>query len=93
MIVVLYLKICCSVGVTQATSGMDYEFANINSSVRIFNFTISPSATKSFEVTIIDDNIAEFWREYIRLELFVYGFTGIDFVDRSYIHIEDNDGR
>ena len=90
MIAVLYLKICFVIG---ATTGMDYEFANINSSVRIFNFTISPNTTRSFEVTIIDDNITEYWREYIRLELFVYGFTGIDFVDRRVIDIEDNDGR
>ena len=72
---------------------MDYEFANINSSVRIFNFTISPNTTRSFEVTILDDNIAELWREYIYLRLHVYGFTGIDYVGGKVIYIDDNDGK
>ena len=74
---------------------MDYEFANINASLheRIFNFTISPDATRSFEVTIIDDNIAEVRREYTQIHLYAYGFTGIDYIDSRLICIEDNDGK
>ena len=71
---------------------MDYEFANISESVDIFNFTISPNSTRRFEVTIINDNIAEFWRENIHLGLYVYGLTGVDYIGGVYISIDDDDG-
>ena len=72
--------------------GMDYEFPTINETSNIFNFTISPGTTRSFEVVIVDDSIAEFRRKLIFYNLYVYGFTGIDYIDRRSIHIEDNDG-
>ena len=88
-----YLKMCCSVGLGRPTVGMDYEFANINSSVRNFSFTLYPKATTSFEITIIDDNIAEYWKEHIAIDLFVYGLTGIDPVSGTFINIHDDDGK
>ena len=71
---------------------MDYEFPTINETSNIFNFTISPGTTRSFEVVIIDDSIVEFHREFIFYDLYVYGFTGIDKIDQRNILIEDNDG-
>ena len=69
---------------------MDYEFPSINETSNIFNFTISPGTTRSFEVVIIDDSIAEFRRKFIFHDLNVYGFTG--YIGRTYIYIVDNDG-
>ena len=71
---------------------MDYEFPTINEISNIINFNISPGTTRSFEVVIIDDSIAEFHREYFYYDLYAYGFTGIDYIDRRSILIEDNDG-
>ena len=82
---------CCPSDPFSAIPGMDYKFANINTSVRIFNFTISPYTTRSFEVAIIDDNIAEWRRKIIFCRL--YDFIGIDYIDSRQILIEDNDGK
>ena len=71
---------------------MDYEFPTINETSNIFNFTISPGTTRSFEVVIVDDSITEFRRKYLSYNLYVYGFTGIDFIGQRFITIKDNDG-
>ena len=71
---------------------MDYEFPTINETSNIFNFTISPGTTRSFEVVIIDDIIVEFRRERFYFNLYVYGLTGIDNIGQRPIIIEDNDG-
>ena len=71
---------------------MDYEFPTINETSNIFNFTISPGTTRSFEVVIIDDSIVEFRRERFYFNLYVYGLTGIDRIGQRSIIIEDNDG-
>ena len=79
-----------------AIPGMDYKFANINTSVRSFNFTISPDTTRSFEVTIIDDNIAERRRKILFCQLYAnYGFIGIhsNIIGFRQVLIEDNDGK
>ena len=76
-----------------AIPGMDYKFANINTSVRSFNFTISPDTTRSFEVTIIDDNIAEWRRKIIVCQLYAnYGIHS-NIIGFRQVLIEDNDGK
>ena len=71
---------------------MDYEFPTINETSRIFNFTISPGTTRSFEVVIVDDSIVEKRKRVLYYSLYVYGFTGIDYIGGRNILIEDNDG-
>ena len=78
-------------GLGTAIPGIDYEFPTINETSKIFNFTISPGTTRSFEVVIIDDSIAEFHRKFIFYNLFVYS-TGIDYIGQRNILIVDNDG-
>ena len=78
--------------VLNAIPRMDYEFPTINETSNIFNFTISPGTTRGFEVVIVDDSIPEFHREVFCCYLYVYGFTGIDYIDKRCIRIEDNDG-
>ena len=75
---------------------MDYEFQNITVSLNVFNFTISAGATRSFDLTIIDDNIAE-RHGFDRLGLIgfyvgVYDSNGMNFCDYDHIYIEDDDG-
>ena len=84
--------------------GVDYEFQNLTNVTHTFNFTISPGATRSFNLTVIDDDIAEY-RQYhnedesVVYELGVYGSFGVYgslkqlFCDYGYIYIEDNDGK
>lgn len=68
-------------------------FQNVTESQSVFDFIISPGATRSFELIIIDDNIAEFHRKEIDYDLYVHGFNGIDYIDRKTIYIKDNDGK
>ena len=74
-----------------------FENINFTASLHIFNFTISAGATRTFDLTIIDDNIAEhsyYYRERIYIDLLVYESDGgTDYCDSYYIHIEDNDGK
>ena len=72
---------------------MDYKFANISATVNIFNFTISPGATRSFEMTIINDNIAEYRRKFLTHELHMYSSLGVEYVATRYIYIDDDDGK
>ena len=77
-----------------------FENINFTASLHIFNFTISAGATRTFDLTIIDDNIAEdddyyyYYRERIDINLLVYESDGgTDYCDSYNIHIEDNDGK
>ena len=67
-----------------------FENINFTASLHIFNFTISAGATRTFDLTIIDDNIAEYYyyHECIYITLLVYESDGgTDYCD-SY-----NDGK
>ena len=81
---------------SDSTSAMDILFPNHNFTVNPFyNFTMALRETRCFEITIIDDNIAE--REhYFYLDLGYY--VGNDSDIRRYcgyrdIDIYDNDGK
>ena len=81
---------------SDSTSAMDILFPNHNFTViPFYNFTMAPRETRCFEITIIDDNIAE--REhYLHLELGYY--IGNDSDTRRYcgsrnIYLYDNDGK
>ena len=73
-----------------------FENINFTASLHIFNFTISAGATRTFDLTIIDDNIAErdyyYNRIYIALQVYESG-GGTGYCDSYYIYIEDNDGK
>ena len=73
------------------------ENFNFTASLHDFNFTISAGSTRSFDLTIIDDNILEYYYdipEHIYIDLLVYGSDGgRDICDRYYIIIEDNEGK
>ena len=66
-----------------------FENNNITSYPFVFNFTMPAGATKSFDLTIIDDNIAEYYYERIIINL---GMYESDEMVTCYIDIEDNDG-
>ena len=74
-----------------------FEKINITESLPDINFTISAGATRSFDLTIIDDNILEYYYDYpehIYIDLLVYGSDGgRDICDSYYIIIEDNEGK
>ena len=72
-----------------------FENINFTASLRIFNFTISAGATRTFDLTIIDDNIAEDdYYDRIYIDLWVYESDGgMYYCDSYYIYIEDNDGK
>ena len=73
-----------------------FENINFTASLHIFNFTISAGATRTFDLTIIDDNIAEYDDYYgsIYIDLGVYESDGGMYYCDSYtIQIEDNDGK
>ena len=62
--------------------------------LHVFNFTISAGATRTFDLTIIDDNILERDSEHIIMDLGVYEYgDGIHWCDNYDIEIEDNDGK
>ena len=79
-----------------STSAMDILFPNHNFTVNPFyNFTMAPGQTRCFEITIIDDNIAE--REH-SLDLDLGYYVGNDsdrrwHCDNRYIYLYDNDGK
>ena len=66
-----------------------FENNNITSYPFVFNFTMPAGATRSFDLTIIDDNIAEYYYERIIINL---GMYESDEMVTYYIDIEDNDG-
>ena len=78
--------------------GIFFENINITMSSFVFNFTIPAGAKRSFNLTIIDDNIANYYYYYyyyyidIRIDLVVYEAGERVHCDYSYIRIEDNDG-
>ena len=51
-------------------------------------------ATRSFDLTIIDDNVAEYYYYYDRIyiSLGMYESDEMVFCDYHHIYIEDNDG-
>ena len=80
----------------------DFVFENINFTASLlFNSTISAGDTRTFDLTIIDDNIAEddsyihyFYRKRINIALQVYESDGgTDYCDSYTFQIEDNDGK
>ena len=87
-----------------AIVGEDYEFSNITQSPPYFNFTISPGATRSFDITIIDDNVAENRHHYyyyyvyrdfgelIACTIGVYASNQRVFCGYFVLHISDNEG-
>ena len=46
----------------------------------------------SFDFVIIDDNVAEYFNERIRINLGKYESDKMVFCDFDYVYIEDNDG-
>ena len=71
-----------------------FENINITASLHVFNFTISARTTRTFDLTIIDNNIADYRLEPIYIRLLVYESDGgTDYCDRYRIYIEDNDGK
>ena len=68
----------------------------------VFNFTMPAGATRSFNLTVIDDNIAEdyyydyyyyyYYFEYLGIDLGIYEAGEWIYCDYSSIRIEDNDG-
>ena len=89
-------------GSFDAILGEDYEFPNITQSSPYFNFTISPGATRSFDITIIDDNVAEnrlyyifYYRDFgdlIACEIGVYASDQREYCGSFRLHILDNEG-
>ena len=78
----------------RAMPGVDFDFRNINitKETRYFNFTISAGSTRSFPLTIIDDNVAEHYSERIYYELGIYDSGRRLYCDYNHFVIEDNDG-
>ena len=74
----------------------DFVIENIylTAHFNVFNFTISAGAIRSFNLTIIDDSIAEYSIELIHVHLGVYERNGgRDYHDDYFILLEDNDGK
>ena len=80
----------------------DFVFENINFTASLlFNFTLSAGDTRTFDLTIIDDNIPEddsyikyAYRKRINIYLQVYESDGGTHNCDSYtFQIEDNDGK
>ena len=59
----------------------------------MFNFTIPPGARQSFEMSVIDDHIAEDHKEAVYFEIGVYSSGQQHILSDARIYIEDNDGR
>ena len=76
-----------------AIPGEDFEFQNITPSSRFFNFTISPGVSKRFDLTIINDSLADYYREVIRLIVGIYVPGGRNHCCNVYFYIEDDDGK
>ena len=80
---------------SDTTSAKDILFPNHTFSVNpLYNFTMAPGEKRCFEVTIIDDNIAE--REHsLGLNLGYYVGNTSDMRDCGlrYIYVHDNDGK
>ena len=68
---------------------MDFDFQNITDETRYFNFDISAGSTRNFPLTIIDDSVAEYHREYI---YYFIGLSDDGICEYAEITIEDNDG-
>ena len=52
-----------------------------------------PAGTRmSFDFVIIDDNVAEYFNEGIRINLGKYESDEMVVCDNDYVYIEDNDG-
>ena len=84
----------------RAIDGEDYDFPNHNftsesfynfTSESFYNFTLSPGETRCFEISIIDDNIAEHQFEWFHYYLGIYD-PYPDNCDSGWIYIYDNDG-
>ena len=76
-----------------AIPGEDFEFQNITRSSRFFNFTISPGVSKRFDVTIINDSLADYYSEPIRLIVGIYVPGGRNHCCSASLYIEDDDGK
>ena len=78
-----------------AIAGVDFEFQTITNESRYFDFTISAGGTRSFQMTIIDDTIAEvFSADIIEYDLGIYDDAGERVLClQQFIYIEDNDGK
>ena len=73
-----------------------FENINITASLHIFNFNISAGATRTFDLTIIDDNIAE--QDHYYNDIYIYlrvyeSDGGTVYCDNYNFQIEDNDGK
>ena len=77
---------------------MDFLFQNLTGSMNVFNFTILSGATRTFDLTIVDDSRAEFqgyyYDERVYYSLAIYNSSGRQiYCDGDSFYIEDNDGR
>lgn len=81
--------VCLPAGVTYQE---DIEFLNYNFTAdRYLNFTMQPREIFCFNITIIDDNIAEQKYEYLSFNLGVYNPEPLH-LWYSSIRIQDNEG-
>ena len=80
----------CDPAGRHAVPGVDYEFQN--NIAGFLNFTIPAGTNMSFEMTIIDDNIAEYDNEVIVYAIGVYESDQLLYCDYGHIYIFDNDG-
>ena len=78
---------------TDSFYGMNFIFPNITESSRYFNFTISAGATRSFDLTIIDDKYAEpYYYDDVFFDIGVYNCSDREHCGDGSIRIKGNDG-
>ena len=78
-----------------STRAMDILFPNHNFNVNpVYNFTMAPEEKRCFEITIVDDNIAE-GEHYFDIDLGYYVANDSEprrLCGRRHIYLYDNDG-
>ena len=70
----------------------DYLFQGVTLASPTFRFTIAASATLNFPLTIVDDDVVEFYRKNIRLQSGVYDSGRQRILDFEEIYLHDDDG-
>ena len=77
------------------SSAMNILFPNHNFTVNpLYNFTMAPGEKQCFEVTIIDDNIAEIHHSlYLDLGYYVGNSSDMRYCGYTRINVHDNDGK
>ena len=86
-------ELSMSTGSNYAVPGEDYEFHNVTLSSPFFNFTLPPRASQRFEVTVINDSIAELHRERIYFIVGTYVPGGRNHCCNFIFDIHDDEGK